>query len=270
MPFVTLRDGVPLYYEDEGSGAAVILIHGWTMNGTFWAQNVPALSASNRVINVDLRGHGKSGKTDSGHTIQQYAADIHQLIRHVGLRDVTLVGWSMGTAVALSFVEQFGTELLRSLAFVDQSPRFLNASDWEFGLFGSYTPADLAEFVQGMHHARPVVVKPFIADCFAVEPPADVVDAVYAQTTQMSTGAAVDVWFDMAYADFRSVLPAVNVPTMLAYGKKSKIFPGDLDQWLAAQLPDPHVVAFEESGHAPFSEEPERFNEVLLDFLDRT
>lgn len=267
MAFLTLPDGVPMYYEDDGTGPAVILIHGWTMNGSFWAQNVPALAGSHRVVNVDLRGHGQSGKTDAGHTIAQYAADVHHLIRHLGLRDVTMVGWSMGTAVTLSFIEQFGTGLLKSTALVDQSPRFLSAPDWDFPLFGAYTPADIAALVQGLHHARPVVAKPFIADCFASEPPSEVTDAVYAETTKTSTGAAADVWFNMAYADFRSVLPSVDVPTLLAYGKRSKIFPGDLDQWMATQLPDAHVVPFEQSGHAPFSEEPDAFNEALLGFL---
>lgn len=267
MAFLTLPDGVPMYYEDQGEGPALVLIHGWTMNGTFWAQNVPALSSSHRVINVDLRGHGQSGKTDAGHTIAQYAADVHFLIRQLGVDSATLVGWSMGTAVVLSYVQQFGTDTIRSAVLVDQSPRFLSAPGWDFPLFGSYTPADMAELVQGLHHARPLVVKPFVADCFAEEPPAEVVDAVYAETTKTSTSAAAAVWFDMAYADFRSVLPDLDVPTLLAYGAKSKIFPGDLDQWMATQLPDATVVPFEQSGHAPFSEEPERFNEVLLDFL---
>ena len=267
MAYLTLPDGLPLYYEDDGQGPAVVLIHGWTMNGTFFAGNVPALSAAHRVINVDLRGHGQSGKTDAGHTIAQYAADVHYLIRALDLGKVSLVGWSMGTAVILSFVEQFGTSMVRSTALVDQSPRFLSAPDWDFSLFGSYTPADITELVQGMQHARPVVAKPFIADCFADTPPDEVVDAVYAETTKMSTGAAVAVWFDMAYADYRSVLPAVDVPTLLAYGARSKIFPGDLDAWIAERLPDAQVVSFEQSGHAPFSEEPELFNEKLLGFL---
>lgn len=267
MAFLTLPDGVPMYYEDHGEGSPVVLIHGWTMNGTFWGQNVPALSGAHRVINVDLRGHGQSGKTDSGHTIAQYAADVHHLIRHLDLGETSLVGWSMGTAVILSYAEQFGTDLVSSTTLVDQSPRFLNGPDWDFPLFGAYTPADIGELVQGLHHARPLVVKPFIADCFASTPPAEVVDAVYAETTKMSTSAAADVWFDMAYADFRPVLPHLDVPTLLAYGQQSKIFPGDLDKWLSTRLPDAHLAPFAQSGHAPFSEEPDLFNKTLLDFL---
>lgn len=267
MAYLELSDGVPLYYEDQGAGPAVVLIHGWTMNTTFWAQNVPALSVDNRVISVDLRGHGASGKTDDGHTLAQYARDIRSLLDHLTLEDVSLVGWSMGAAVILAYVEQFGCERLRSVAFVDQSPRFRDAEGWAFPLQGGYTDNDISLFVQGLRHARPTVIKPFIAACFAQTPPDEVIDAVYAETTKMSTSAACAIWYDMAFADFRSTLPAVGVPALLLYGARSKIFPGPLDDWLASQLPDATAVRFEQSGHVPFSEEPERFNTVLSRFL---
>ncbi|MEU7630031.1 alpha/beta hydrolase [Nocardia sp. NPDC049220] len=267
MPYLELPDGVPMYYEDHGAGRPVVLIHGWTMNTTFWAQNVPALSEGNRVITVDLRGHGASGKTDEGHTLAQYARDIRSLFQHLSLDDVSLVGWSMGTAVILAYIQQFGCDQLRSVAFVDQSPRFLDAAGWEFPLQGGYSHDDLAIFVQAVKYARPSVVKPFIAACFAETPPDEVIDAVYAETTKMSTSAACAIWYDMAFADYRRVLPAVTVPALLVYGAQSKIFPGPLDEWLAAQLPSAKAVRFEHSGHVPFFEEPERFNEVLAEFL---
>ncbi|MDF2704781.1 alpha/beta hydrolase [Nonomuraea muscovyensis] len=267
MAYLELPDGVPLYYEDRGSGPAVLLIHGWTMNSTFWGQNAGPLSETNRVITVDLRGHGLSGKTDEGHTLDQYARDVRDLLVHLGVRDVCMVGWSMGTAVILAYVRQFGCDLMRSAAFVDQSPRFLDGEDWDFPLMGGYSTTDLAVFTQGMRYARPSVVKPFIAACFAETPPAEVVDAVYAETTKMATSAALSVWYDMAYADLRPVLPSLSVPTLLMYGTRSKIFPGRLDDWLAEQLPQAQVARFDNSGHAPFSEEPDRFNEILNVFL---
>ncbi|WP_280385637.1 alpha/beta fold hydrolase [Nocardia wallacei] len=267
MAYVELPDGVPMYYEDHGAGPAVVFIHGWTMNSTFFAQNVPALAEGNRVITVDLRGHGNSGKSDDGHTLAQYARDIDSLLDHLGLDDVCLAGWSMGVAVILAYVRQFGCGRLRSTVFVDQSPRFLGAPGWDFPLQGGYTESDIAVFVQGLHHARPAVIKPFIAACFAETPPPEAIDAVYAETTKMPTSAAAAIWYDMAYADLRPVLPAVTVPTLLIYGVQSKIFPGPLDDWLAAGLPQARAVPFEHSGHVPFAEEPERFDTVLAEFL---
>ncbi|WP_433463505.1 alpha/beta fold hydrolase [Spirillospora sp. CA-128828] len=267
MPYFELTGGVPLYYEDHGNGAPVVLLHGWTMNSTFWGDNVPALAAGNRVITVDLRGHGSSGKTPEGHTLGQYARDVRALIEHLELDHVALVGWSMGTDVILWYVHQYGCDRLRSAVFVDQSPRFLNADDWDFPLLGNYTRTDLAVFAQTVRHARPDAIKPFIAACFAEPPTSDVIDAVYAETTKTPTEAALSVWMDMAHADLRPLLPQVTVPVLLAYGRRSKVFPGDLAGLLAEALPDARSVRFEHSGHVPFAEEAERFNEVLAEFL---
>lgn len=267
MPYLELPDGVPLYYTDEGAGPPVVLIHGWTMNNTFWAGNVPALAASNRVVTVDLRGHGLSGKTDDGHTLAQYARDVRALLGHLQLERASLVGWSMGVAVALAYVQQYGCDTLRSVAFVDQSPRFLDGDGWDFPLFGGYSKTDIAVFVQDLEHARPAVVKPFIASCFATPQAAETIDAAYAETTKTPTSAAVDIWLDMAYADLRPVLSQVTVPALLAYGERSAVFPGNVAGWLADQLPDARIEHFDKSGHVPFVEEADRFNEVLAGFL---
>lgn len=268
MPYLELSDGLPLFYEDSGSGPAVILVHGWTMNSGFFQGNVPALvEAGNRVVVCDLRGHGVSGKTPDGHTLAQYARDVRELINKLALTDVAFVGWSMGAGVALSYVEQFGAENLRSAVFIDQSPRFLDGPGWDFPLFGSYSNVDLAVFAQSVRYERPVPIKPFIASCFAQWPSDEAIDAAYAETTKTPTDAALSVWMNMAHLDFRGTLSKVTVPTMLAYGQQSAIFPGDLAGWLADQLPDAHVVNFAESGHVPFVEEPERFNTELNRFL---
>ncbi|WP_406299989.1 alpha/beta hydrolase [Embleya sp. NBC_00888] len=269
MPYLELSDAVPLYYEEHGAGRPVLLLHGWTMNGSFWSGNIAALAAENRVIVADFRGHGRSGKTAEGHSLDQYARDVRELVLALGLDEVTMVGWSMGTSVVLSYVRQFGCEGLRGAVFVDQSPRFMDGPGWDFALQGGYSPVDLAVFAQTVRHARPLAIKPFIAACFAEPPAAEAVDAAYAETTQTHTASALDVWMDMAHSDWRPVLPAVKVPTLLIYGERSRIFPGDLAGWLAQALPDARVERFAASGHVPFVEEGERFDAVVTEFLRR-
>jgi non-heme chloroperoxidase len=192
---------------------------------------------------------------------------VRSLIDHLGIEDVCQVGWSMGTAVILAYVEQFGCERLRSAAFVNQSPRFLNAPGWDFPLLGNYSTNDVAVFAHCLEYARPSVIKPFIDACFAESPGQDVIDSVYAETTKTPTSVARAIWCNMAHADLRPVLPKLTMPVLLTYGAHSKIFPGPLDEWLASQLPNAKLVRFENSGHAPFAEEPDRFNEVLGNFL---
>ncbi len=194
MAYIEAPDGVPLYYEDYGDGKVILLIHAWTMNAEYWWQkNMPELSNSHRVVALDVRGHGLSGKTDEGHRLDQYARDVRHLLGALELAEVTMVGWSMGTSIILSYLAQFGADGIRSLAFVEQSPRYLSAPDWEYPLGGGYYPEDLATFNQNLRFDRPRAAKRFIGSMFAEPPPAETIDEMYAETMKTPTAVAINI-----------------------------------------------------------------------------
>ena len=88
---------IELYYEDHGSGDAVVLIHGYPLSGASWEKQVPALlGAGHRVITYDRRGFGKSSQPTTGYNYDTFAEDLHKLVMHLKLRDFALVGFSMG------------------------------------------------------------------------------------------------------------------------------------------------------------------------------
>ena len=267
MAYIEAPDGLPQYYEDHGYGKAILLIHAWTMNAEYWWQkNIPELSKSHRVIALDLRGHGLSGKTDEGHRLDQYARDVRHLLGALELAEVTMVGWSMGTSIVLSYLAQFGADGIRSLAFVEQSPRYLSAPGWEYPLGGRYYPEDLATFNQNLRFDRPRAAKRFIRSMFAEPPPAETIDEMYAETTKTPTAVAINSMTSMTYADLRPELEKVTMPALLLYGERSRLFPGGLGEWLQGQIPDSKLVTFEQSGHCPFWEEPEKFNREVANF----
>lgn len=258
---------MPLYYEDHGSGETILLIHGWTMNAEYWwRKNTPELAESHQVISLDLRGHGLSGKTDEGHTLAQYARDVRHLMTVLNLTETTLVGWSMGTSVILNYLTRFGTDGVRSVAFVEQSPRYLSAPGWEYSLAGDYPPEALAAFNQNLLFDRPGAVKRFIRSIFSEAPPSGTIDEMYAETTKTPTTVAINSMTSMTYADLRPELEKVTMPALLLYGERSRLFPGDLGEWLQGQIPDSKLVTFEQSGHCPFWEEPEKFNREVVNF----
>ena len=96
---VGTENGAPieLHYEDVGTGSAVVLIHGWPLSGRSWEAQVPALvAAGHRVVTYDRRGFGQSSQPWAGYDYDTFAADLDALLRHLDLRDVALVGFSMG------------------------------------------------------------------------------------------------------------------------------------------------------------------------------
>lgn len=268
MTYIELSDRVPLYYEEHGTGETLLLIHGWTMNAEYWWQhNVEALAADHHVVTVDLRGHGLSGKTDDNHSLVEYAHDIHHVMESLGLEDVTAIGWSTGAAVLLAYVDQFSDDRLRALGFVDQSPLLLSEADWEHPVFGGFTEEALEELVETLGSNRPAFAKQFVSDMFASPPSPHLIDEMYAETMKTPTSVATAVVTDLMTTDLRHVVPEITVPTLLLYGEQSKIFPSDVGAWMHEQIPDSELVSFPESGHCPFWEDPERFNEQVSSFV---
>src|ERR1700733_7923891 len=102
MPYIKVGQensgSIDLYYEDHGSGRPVVLIHGYPLSGRGGDKQVPVLmDDGHRVITYDRRGFGKSSQPTVGYDYDTFAADLHVLLETLDLRDVTLVGHSMGT-----------------------------------------------------------------------------------------------------------------------------------------------------------------------------
>ena len=152
---IDIGGGVRLDCDDVGSGRPVLLIHGVSMSRRFFERNLDALAERFRVVNVDLRGHGESPACEGGHTVAQYARDVHALIEQLGLHGVVLVGWSMGTMVAWELIRRCGAARLAGHVNVSQGPSDLKRDDWPLGAFTTDELFGLLEAAQD--DFRPVV-----------------------------------------------------------------------------------------------------------------
>src|SRR4029077_18468251 len=100
---------IEIHYEDHGAGQPVVLIHGYPLSGRAWDKQVPVLlEAGHRVITYDRRGFGQSSQPVVGYDYDTFAGDLHTLLETLDLRDVTLVGHSMGTGEVTRYVSAYG------------------------------------------------------------------------------------------------------------------------------------------------------------------
>ena len=134
MGYITVGDEnstpIELYYEDQGSGQPVVLIHGYPLNGHSWEkQTRELLAAGYRVIAYDRRGFGQSSKVGSGYDYDTFAADLNTLLETLDLQDVILVGFSMGTGELARYVSRYGHERVAKLAFLASLEPFLLQRD---------------------------------------------------------------------------------------------------------------------------------------------
>jgi len=129
MQYINYK-GTQISYTDHGKGTAIVLLHGFLENSTMWDAIQPHLLKRNRVITIDLLGHGKTGCLGYVHTMDLMAEAVEAVLNHLKVRKIVVVGHSMGGYVALALAERFpdaikGLVLLNSTTRADSEERKL-------------------------------------------------------------------------------------------------------------------------------------------------
>jgi len=264
MPSITTSDGAEINYVEAGAGPPLVLIGGWCMTTAFWHRQIEGLSDAFRVVAIDPRAYGDSSKVTHGHRMARHAADLRDVLHALELDGAVAIGWSLGANVLFSHWELFAGERLRGLVHCDQSPYCLNRAGWEWG-FG--TEEEALGLLRGARADPPATASMLIDMCFTGPVPEDEKRWMVAELAKTPTEAAVTLEFDHIWSDWRDVVPTVQLPTLVVTGRQSKIFPWQSGDWMAQRLPNGTHAIFEDSGHCPFLEEPERFNETVREFV---
>ena len=155
MPTVTVGHendhAIELYYEDPGAGRPVVLIHGVPLDGRSWDKQARVLlDAGYRVVSYDRRGFGKSSNVTIGFDYDTFANDLATLLDHLDLRDVVLVGFSMGTGEVTRYLGKHGSDRVAKAVLMASVPPFLlKTDDNPEGVDGSVFEGIKAAIVEG-------------------------------------------------------------------------------------------------------------------------
>jgi len=257
-------NGAAIYYEDYGDGQPIVFLHGVWAGLRYFEPQLTGLSDRYRTVALDFRGHGRSEKTEQGHTVRQYARDVHEFLDGRRLDDVVLVGWSMGAAVTWEYVEQFGTGRVRGLVNVDSEPSPLQQGDDGFGRLGLEELSEVFVDIQTDHLALVERENQLLLK----EPPSreletTMVDEASRTPPPIKSAIFADVLREPPYD-----LGDVDVPMLVCAGADEKWRSVAAVEHVAELVPDSRFELFEESGHCITVEEPDRFNDVLSDFVD--
>jgi non-heme chloroperoxidase len=266
LPELTLQDGAVVRYTDRGSGRPLLLLHGVCMSSEFFREQVGPLSEDHRVVTLDFRGHGQSPACDHGHTVAQYARDVHALIEHLELDDVVLVGWSMGSIVIWQYLRQYGLHRLAAQIVISQGPSDLKRDDWPLGMLDL---AELAELCDAIQDDMAAAFADFAPAMFA-EPLDEASRAfVLHEILHCRPTTATSILLSQTLPDARAVVADLALPTLLVWGRDEKLMPVASGEWLRDHIPGSELHVFEASGHCPMLEEPGRFNELVAEFVAR-
>jgi len=258
-------NGADLYYEDEGEGTPIVFLHGAWAGLRFFEPQLTNLSDEFRTVAFDFRGHGRSEKTEAGHTVQQYARDVEAFLDQQDLDAVVLVGWSLGALVAWEYVEQFGTDRIRALVNVDMEAAPGPGANGEEPTYDLDRFRNIHRSIQSDHLA---FIEQTIDVSFKDPPADDLRTEIFDEDSRSPPTVKSSIIIDATLCDYRELLPRIDVPMLVCAGADEKWRSVPVVKQTADLAPETRFELFEESGHCLTVEEPVRFNQVLSDFVD--
>jgi pimeloyl-ACP methyl ester carboxylesterase len=278
MGFITVgkenSTPIELYYEDQGTGQPVVLIHGYPLNGHSWElQTRDLLAAGYRVITYDRRGFGQSSKVGFGYDYDTFAADLNTVLETLDLRDVVLVGFSMGTGELARYVLRYGHERISKLAFLASLEPFLLAREDN----AEGVPQKVFDGIEAAAKGdRYGWYTQFFTDFYNLDE--NLGSRISQEAVTGSWNVAVSSAPVAAYAvvsswieDFRADVEAVRAsgkPSLILHGTADRILPIDATaRRFRRLLPEAQYVEVENAPHGLLWTHADEVNTALRTFL---
>jgi non-heme chloroperoxidase len=276
MSYITVgkenTTSIDLYYEDHGEGQAVVLIHGYPLDGRSWEKQTAALlDAGYRVITYDRRGFGQSSQPTTGYDYDTFASDLNTVLETLDLNNVVLAGFSMGTGEVARYIGTFGSSRVDKAAFLAPLEPFLIKSD------DNPDGAAPMEFFEGIATTvkadRYAYFTGFYNDFYNLDE--NLGSRISEEVVRHSWDTAAGSGFYAAAAapltwptDFRGDIPHIDVPTLILQGTSDAILPIDsTGRPFSKLLPDADYVEIEGAPHGLLWTHADEVNAALLAFL---
>ncbi len=268
---VFTNDGVCLHYTEAGAGPDMLLVSGWTLGTEIWRHQIEEFAQTHHVVAFDYRGHGRSERPTHGYRLARFAADTREVIKNLGLIDVTWVGHGLGVGVAWSYWDLFGGQDLKRFVLIDQLPAMVAQPDWpdDFaGRIGATLRTDtLAEWVSTVRGPQG---EEAAADALSrmISPRMSDEDSEWILSVMMGPNrdAATQLLFDFCIGDWRDVTPLIDIPTLVLAGEIGLFDVAPV----AASMPGATVrvvSAADRGSHMMIWENPGLVNQLIRDFL---
>lgn len=228
MPYFITSDGTEIFYTDQGSGQPVLLSHGWPLSSDAWQVEIKLLADSGyRAIAHDRRGHGRSAKTFTGNDMDTYARDLAELIEHLDLRDLVLIGHSTGGGEVVRYAAQHGRgRVVKIITAGGVAPLMIVSDSNPEGL-----PAEVFDGIRAGVLADASQFYIELAEAFFGANRADshvsegAKREFWRQGMLVNLAAAYDCVAAFSETDFTADLEALTVPIMIAHGSDDQIVP---------------------------------------------
>lgn len=258
---------VSIDVEDIGNGKPIVFIHGWPVNhNMFEYQFIELPKHGYRCIGINLRGFGNSDKPWEGYNYDTMSDDIKAVLDTLNLQKATLVGFSMGGAIAIHYMARHNQDHVAKLVLLAAAaPCFTKREDFPYGLDKSAVD----DLIHQTYADRPSMLKNFSEIFFAAP---EKLSSEF-KTWNLSLGlsasayATIQCAMELRDADLRSDLARIKVSTLILHGTNDRICLFDLARAMHDGIKGSQLIPIEKAGHGFYYEERERVNSELMDFI---
>jgi non-heme chloroperoxidase len=263
--YIEVEKNVKLYVEDIGEGTPIVFIHGWPINHRMFEYQLTQLPKEGyRFIGIDLRGFGKSDCSLAGYSYNRMADDIRTVIDELKLDNITLIGFSVGGAIAVRYMAKHSGYKVTKLVLIGAAaPIFTQKNDYPYGK----SLEEINELMIAIQTDRPKMVADFGKNFLAKDvsiPFSNWLNSLGFEATALGTIKLLESLRD---EDLRDDLGKIQVPTAIFHGILDKICPFTFAEMMNKQIEFSKLIPFEESGHGLIYDEKDKFNDELRAFL---
>jgi non-heme chloroperoxidase len=270
MPYIETADGTSLFVTEWGSGAPVVFTHAWGLRSDEWDYQVPALAeAGLRCVLYDRRGHGRSDRPATGYDFDTLADDLAAVIENLDLRDVTLVGHSLGTRELIRYLTRHGdARVARMVLVAPTTPALRRSADnpdgWDPAMIDANYAAVAANVPQWCADFE--AVGPYFGSSSGSSP--GLVD----WTTRMIVDTPLRVLLETlklnTNVNMTEELRKVGVPTLIVHGDQDASAPLELTGRKTAALIDgAELTVYPGAGHGLYASDHQALNADIVAFI---
>ena len=251
-----------LEYDLKGTGIPLLFIHGYPLSRKIWLPQLTGLSDKVKVISVDLRGHGESFPFEGAYSMDLLADDCKRLLDEIGVQSPILVcGLSMGGYVTMALYRKF-PGLIKGMILTSTKPGPDSAegkANRDIAIKDAYEHG--AKYIADNMLQK--IVSPIT---FSTEP--DLLNNIHAIMAGTSVRGIVGALQGMKERpDSTTILSQAKRPVLIIHGEDDRLIPVKDAELMHQHIPNSQYVVIPNAGHLPNLEQPDRFNQVLLDFI---
>jgi 3-oxoadipate enol-lactonase len=261
MPVATNK-AASIYYEETGSGEALVLTPSFLCSGQMWRGQVPALERGYRVINIDLRGHGHSGPANRRYSLYDLVSDVIAVLDQLGVERAIWCGLSVGGMIALRAALVY-PKRVSSLVLVDTDAgaeaswrklkyRAMGAGSRLLGVRPLATPITRQMFGRSTRASNPALIREWKRGLDNLHIPSvlRMLDAIVERDSLLSR------------------LSKIRVPTLILVGEEDRVLPPAMSRRMQERIAQARLQLIAQAGHLCALEQPETVTQAIMTFLD--